>query len=279
MKIIKTIENIDCTKMLLELEDGYIIENCFKYPFWICITTQVGCPVGCIFCHSGKNGFKRNLSKEEMLEQIKIAIEYVMKFFSYKFMFLSVSFTGMGEPLLNIDNVFETILEVQKNSDAEISLTTTGIPEKLQRLFFTNRKIFLDISLHSVNSIKRKKLIPYEYRQPIEETIKFVRKYDKYFEKITFDYLLLRGVNDSNEDLCLLINLLCGTNIHLELKKYNKIDKGDIFEPAEDTVFNFFAHKLIENGISVSIEENVGIEFNAGCGQLAWSYNKVDNRG
>lgn len=274
MRIIKIFENINCTKMLLELKDGYIIENCFKYPFWMCITTQVGCPVGCTFCYSGKNGFKRNLTKEEMMEQVRIAIRYSMGSFSYERMFLNISFTGMGEPLLNSDNVFETIQEIQNNSDAEISLTTTGMSEKLQILFFTRRKIALDISLHSVDSIKRQTLIPMESKQPIEETIRFVLKYIKKFKTVTFDYLLLKGVNDSKEDLELLINLLKETKVHLELKKYNKTDVTDGFDSAEDEVFKYFVDEFIKNGISVSVEENVGLEFNAGCGQLVWSYSE-----
>lgn len=278
MKIIKVFKNLDCTKMLLKLDDGYVIENCFKYPFWMCITTQVGCPIGCHFCHSGKNGFKRNLTTKEMMDQIIIAIEYSIGNFTYDYMFSTISFTGMGEPLLNVTSVVEVIRELQAKTNVEISLTTTGILNNIQKLFFTKKKIAIDISMHSLDPNKRKLLIPTETKYPIESTIQYMLKNINRFQKISFDYLLLQGINDSLEDLLLLISSFKKTNIHIELKRYNRLNENDTLKASTEEVFSFFYKNLKKHGITASIEENVGIEFNAGCGQLVWSYYETLNK-
>lgn len=274
MKILKTYENLDCTKMLIQLQDKYVIENCFKFPFWMCITTQVGCPVGCKFCHSGKHGFRRNLTKDEMLAQIELAIKHSIGLDSSEVMFSSVSFTGMGEPLLNIDAVLNTIRAIQHNSNIDISLTTTGIPHNLQKIFFAPQKISIDISAHAMFHKKRSQLIPAEIKYPLNNTLKFLLKYKNRFNKITIDYLLLSGINDTPDDLVKISELLKDTGFAIELKKYNRISNDDPFERSEDKVFEIFADYLLKNGINVTIEENVGTEFGAGCGQLVWSYSR-----
>lgn len=274
MKVVDIYENNDCTKLIFELDDGYLIENCFKYPFWLCITTQVGCPVGCLFCKSGSMGFKRNLNVSELMEQIKLSLVYAVGALDFKLMFINSSFTGMGEPLLNIENVIKVINELQINSDTNISITTTGIVKNIEKLFFVRKKIALDISLHSFDNETRGTLIPYEKTNPINETIVYVLKHKNRFNKITFDYMLLKGINDTEKDLYTLISKFSDKNVNIELKKYNKYFENDLYEMANKNIFEKFYHRIRDNNINVSIEKNVGLELNAGCGQLVWSkYN------
>ncbi len=275
MEVKKVLQDENCTKLIISLDDGYLIENCFKYPFWICVTTQVGCPIHCTFCQSGKNGFIRNLTSNEILEQIKISMQYAIGEYSDELLFYTVSFTGMGEPLINIDNVFDAIYEVQNRSDSEITLTTTGINSGIQRLFFTQRKITLDISLHAIFPEKRINIIPSEEVNPIIETIKFVLNNKKRFKKVVFDYLLLDGINDSDNDLNQLIACFANKRASIELIKYNTIIENDIYKASEPEVFQRFYTELNKNGIETIIEENVGIELKAGCGQLIWKYSEV----
>ncbi len=274
MKIVKSFRDNDCTKNVVELNDGYHIEYCFKYPFWICVTTQVGCPVGCKFCYSGRMGYIRNLSVEEMRFQIENAISQSVK--DKRSPFLTISFTGMGEPLLNIDNLIVLSNELMDNSNSTLSVTTTGIPSNMQKLFFLRRKISLDISVHSLRHDVRKKLIPFEKQYPILDTLDFVAKYKKRFKNITLDYMLLDDINDAEEDLYALIERMDGMDIAVELKIYNCHGSDDAFHQSTEEKFERFFRELKKRNIMVTVEKNVGLNIKAGCGQLVWDYIKGD---
>lgn len=276
MEAIKIIKDNDCTKLTIKLDDGYFIENCFKYPFWICVTTQVGCPMQCKFCQSGKNGFIRNLTSSEVLEQIRISMLQAIGEYSDDLLFYTVSFTGMGEPLMNIDNVFDAIYEIQSKSNSEITLSTTGINEGIQRLFFTQKKIALYISLHAISPDIRIRIVPSEKVHPINETIRYALKNKMRFDRVVFEYLLLDGINDSENDLNQLIKYFVNQDVNIELTKYNTITKNDKYKSPEPKVFQKFYKELNKQGINTIIEENVGLGLRAGCGQLVWKYNEVN---
>lgn len=272
MRIVKSFKDKDCIKNIAELDDGYLIEYCFKYPFWICITTQVGCPVGCKFCYSGKAGLKRNLTYEEMLFQIESAVAISTK--EKKYPFLTISFTGMGEPLLNVNNVLKMANYASDNYKCKILLTTTGAIKELQKMFFLKNKLYLDLSVHSLNPQIREQLIPFERKNPILETLKFVGKYRKYFKKVVLDYLLLDGINDFDKDIDLIVENIKGKDICVELKRYNKHIEEDVFNQSNESRFVAFYNKLREEGLQVTIEKNVGLNIKAGCGQLVWDFNR-----
>lgn len=277
MKIISSTKQKNCTKLVFLLDDGYMIENSIHYPFWICITTQVGCGMGCLFCKSGAMGFRRNLSFEEIMKQIELSTEYCIGKFSYSETFLLISFSGMGEPLMNSENVFAAITELQKNTDAIINITTSGIIDKFP--IFMNitdvQKTYLDISMHVLNPEKRKKLMPVENKYPIKEVIKQIVNYTNCFRKITFDYLLIKNFNDTEDDLNMLIRTFKNKNVNIELKNYNKALVDDnISSPCKD-VFNKFQNALVENGINVIQEKSEGVEIGAGCGQLVWKLKSL----
>ena len=275
MRIVKSVKDIDCIKNIAELDDGYYIEYCFKYPFWICVTTQVGCPIGCKFCYSGKNGLKRNLRFDEMLYQVESAIEMSTK--EKKIPFLTISFTGMGEPLLNTDNVIKMSNYAIENYNCKILLTTTGIIEELQKMVFLREKIYLDISVHSLNHQTREQLIPFEKINPISNTISYVCKNRKRFEKVTLDYMLLGGVNDSDNDIEMIIENIRGKDVCVELKKYNRHTREDYYMQPDEQKFSYFYSRLQSEGIQVTIEQNVGLNIKAGCGQLVWDFSRRDN--
>lgn len=277
MKIISSTKQKNCTKLVFLLDDGYIIENSIHYPFWICITTQVGCGMGCLFCKSGAMGFKRNLSFEEIMKQIELSTEYCIGEFSYGETFILISFSGMGEPLMNSENVFAAITELQKNTDAIINITTSGIIDKFP--IFVNiidaQKTYLDISMHALNPEKRKELMPVENKYPIKDVIKYIANYTNCFRKITFDYLLIKNFNDTEDDLNMLIRTFKNKNVNIELKNYNKALVDDnISSPCID-VFNQFQNALVENGINVIQEKSEGVEIGAGCGQLVWKLKSL----
>lgn len=276
MKIIQSFSEVNCTKLLLELEDGNIIENCFHYPVWICVSTQVGCAVGCGFCRSGSKGLKRNLTYKEIMDQIKLSIIFAVKKFNYSLMFINVSFTGMGEPLHNIDNVRTTIDTIQANcKNSLINLTTTGNLSSLEKLTDLQYPISLDISMHFLREELRQKYIPAEYRNPLKKTIQYVLENKEKFKDVTFDYLLFKNINDTDEDLNILVSTFNGREVAIELKKYNRAGEYDIFEPSTSSVFEKFYETLENHNIICYVEESEGQKIGAGCGQLVWEYEKV----
>lgn len=178
----------------------------------------------------------------------------------------------MGEPLMNIDNIVNIANYLMDNTNSKISLTTTGNQIGLQRLAFLRKKISLDISVHSLKHEVRKFLIPAEKTYNIDDILNNVFKMNKYFEKITLDYMLLEDINDKDDDLDMLIKRTKGKNIGIELKRYNKYSEDDCFRQSKNDKFKKFHKELIANGIFVTVEENVGLNIKAGCGQLVWDY-------
>ncbi|MDR1034510.1 MAG: 23S rRNA (adenine(2503)-C(2))-methyltransferase RlmN [Holosporales bacterium] len=276
-KIIRTNKSIDGTvKFLLELTDKNTIETVFipeRQRNTICVSSQVGCAIGCKFCNTGYHGFIRNLSTEEIVSQFLIVKDYLDLWHSQTERLSNVVFMGMGEPLLNYENVLKSINllildEKDHISRRKITLSTSGITDVLKNSA-KDLPCRLAISLHAPNDSIRSKIMPINNIYNIKSILESCREYEKYHEylKITFEYLLLDGVNDSIECAYELLNLLSGRNFKVNLLQFNSWP-GCKFKPSpRNRVLNFA--KILENGgVEAPIRMRRGEDIMAACGQL-----------
>lgn len=267
----------DTKKLLLALDDGNLIECVvmkYKYGNSICVSTQVGCRMGCKFCASTIGGRVRDLSSGEILSEILAAEKFTGDKIS------NIVLMGSGEPLDNYDNVMKFIDIV--NSDyglnigqRHITLSTCGIVPKIIDLANKNLQITLAISLHAYNDFKRREIMPIANKYSIEDIIKACKYYiDVTGRRITFEYALVKGVNDSKEDALGLSKLLKGLLCHVNLIPVNEI-KENKFKKSTDANVKGFLAMLKENGIETTVRREMGSDINAACGQLRRSYIEI----
>lgn len=261
-------------KFLFELEDGNMIESVlmkYNYGNSVCISSQVGCRMGCRFCASTLDGLERNLTPSEMLRQIyriqKITGERVS----------NVVIMGTGEPLDNYDNFVKFIHMLTDEhglhiSQRNITASTCGIVPNILRLAEEGLQITLALSLHGSNQEKRKKLMPVANKYELQDVL---HACDTYFEKTgrrpTFEYSLVQGVNDQAEDAKELIEMLKNRNCHLNLIPVNPIKERDFKKPDRKNALEF-KNKLEKNGINVTIRRERGSDIDGACGQLRRRY-------
>ncbi len=261
-------------KFLFQLYDGNVVESVlmrYKHGNSVCISSQVGCRMGCRFCASTIGGLVRNLSASEMVGQIyqiqKIIGERVS----------NVVIMGTGEPLDNYDNFlrFVTILTDEHGlhiSQRNITVSTCGIVPNMLALAKENLQITLALSLHGATQEKRKKLMPVANKYELQEVLKAC---DAYFKetgrRITFEYSLVHGVNDTEEDARELIEILKPRNCHLNLIPVNPIKERDFEQPSRKSALNF-KNKLEKSGINVTIRREMGADIDGACGQLRRRY-------
>ena len=261
-------------KLLLSTTDNESIE-CVGIPtekrLTACLSSQVGCPMDCKFCATGKEGLKRSLKASEILDQI-LFIENEMNR-----KVTNIVFMGMGEPLLNIDELLVSIRSINKDfqiSQRKITVSTVAVPKMINKLsaksfqILGNCQFTLAISLHSSNQKIREKIIPsaknYEIENIIEDCKQYVRDTGR---RVSFEYLMLNGVNDKLEHANELSNLMKGFQCHVNLIQYNQIDEAE-FQRASLKNLQSFQSRLSLNGIAVSLRQSRGIDKNAACGQL-----------
>lgn len=275
INIVKKLEShIDNTvKYLYELSDGNHVECVmmeYKHGNSLCISTQVGCKMGCRFCASTIAGFKRNLLPSEMLLQIYTAEKESGKHVD------SLVLMGIGEPLDNFDNVvkFLQILsyETGKNmSLRHVSLSTCGLVNRIYDLAEYKFGLTLSISLHAVTDKKRSEIMPVNNRFCINELLQACRDYiDKTGRRISFEYSVIHGVNDSPEDAAGLIKLLKNMNCHVNLIPVNEIKERDF--KADRKSLEKFEEMLIKGGLNATTRRTLGADINAACGQLRREY-------
>lgn len=275
INIVKKLEShIDNTvKYLYELSDGNHVECVlmeYKHGNSLCISTQVGCKMGCRFCASTIAGFKRNLLPSEMLLQIYTAEKESGKHVD------SLVLMGIGEPLDNFDNVvkFLQILsyETGKNmSLRHVSLSTCGLVNRIYDLAEYKFGLTLSISLHAVTDKKRSEIMPVNNRYCINELLQACRDYiDKTGRRISFEYSVIHGVNDSPEDAAGLIKLLKNMNCHVNLIPVNEIKERDF--KADRRSLEKFEEMLIKGGLNATTRRTLGADINAACGQLRREY-------
>lgn len=275
IKVVRKLESaLDNTvKYLYELSDGNHIESVlmeYKHGNSLCISTQVGCKMGCNFCASTIAGFKRHLTVSEMLLQVYEAERNSGRHVD------SIVLMGIGEPLDNFDNVVKFLqmisCETGKNlSLRHVSLSTCGLVDRIYDLAEYRFGLTLSISLHAVTDEKRSEIMPINKKYRISELMKACRDYiEKTGRRISFEYAVIHGVNDTQADADGLIKLLRGMNCHVNLIPVNEIKERN-YRSDKNTLHTFLA-ALEKGGLNATIRRTLGADIDAACGQLRREY-------
>lgn len=275
LKVAEILESSDGTKkFLFELEDAKKIESVLipapDGRVTLCVSTQAGCAMGCTFCRTGRMGFERDLTQGEILGQL---IEAQRDVETSGLTITNIVFMGMGEPLVNFGAVADAIDIILDErafnfSKRRITVSTSGLVPQLKDLA-GRLDVKVAISLNATDDRVRDMLMPVNRRYPIGEVMKFCREYTKKSgRRVTFEYVMIKGVNDTNEDMKRLVKLLGGVRGKVNLIPFNPF-KGCEFEaPSQRTVENWFKF-LVEHGIQTNIRISRGQDILAACGQLA----------
>ena len=269
------ISKLDGTrKYLFLLEDGNVIESVlmrYKHGNSVCISSQVGCRMGCRFCASTLDGLVRGLTAGEMLDQIYQIGKDIGERIS------NVVVMGTGEPLDNYDNLLKFIeLLTDENginiSQRNLTVSTCGIVPRMKELAEENLAITLALSLHASNQQKRLELMPVANKYDIKEVVDACKYYfAKTGRRITFEYSLVGGVNDTDEDARELIQLIKGINCHVNLIPVNPIKERDYVQSNAKVIENF-KNKLEKGGINATVRREMGRDIDGACGQLRKRY-------
>lgn len=269
------ISQIDGTrKYLFLLEDGNVIESVlmrYKHGNSVCISSQVGCRMGCRFCASTLDGLVRGLRPSEMIDQIYKIGQDIGERIS------NVVVMGTGEPMDNYDNLlkFITLLTDENGlniSQRNLTVSTCGIVPRMRQLADEKLSITLALSLHASNQKKRLELMPVANKYDIHDVIDACKYYfDQTGRRVTFEYSLVGGVNDTDEDARELSQLIHGMNCHVNLIPVNPIKERDYVQ-SNAAVIAAFKNKLEKNGINVTVRREMGRDIDGACGQLRKRY-------
>lgn len=274
-EVLDAMESVDGTrKFLLKFKDGNIIECVimkYKHGNTICISTQVGCRMGCKFCASTLEGRVRDLTAGEMLSEVIVAQNLLQDRIS------NIVLMGSGEPLDNYENVMKFLELVNADyglniGQRHITLSTCGIVPKIYHMADKEMQVTLAISLHAVTDEKRKTIMPIANKYSIKEILEACNYYvKKTNRRITFEYSLVSGVNDSKEDARTLGSLIGKTLCHVNLIPVNEI-KENTFKKSTPKAIEDFRKVLNGYGIEATVRQEKGSDINAACGQLRRSY-------
>lgn len=269
--ILKKQESKDGTiKYLFDVLDGNAIETVlmsYHHGYSICVSSQIGCKMGCKFCASTGINFIRSLTSGEIVEQI-IAVEQ-----DQNIRISNVVFMGIGEPLDNYDNVVNAIHIINNPKGLNIgarhiSVSTSGLVPKIYQLAYENIQCTLSISLHATNNEKRSGMMPVNNAYPIEELIQACKDYiAKTNRRISFEYALAKDSNDNLDDAKELVKLLKGMLCHVNLIPINKIENGQYSKSTNENIMKFRDY-LNDHGIVATIRRELGSDIDAACGQL-----------
>ena len=269
----------DTTKLLLNLTNDASVETVLMqydpskiggHPrSTICVSTQIGCAMGCVFCATGQMGFETNLKAEHIVSQVIHFAEILQQRGEHV---TNLVFMGMGEPLANYDEMIRSVKILTHDrgfglGQRHITISTIGIKSGIERLAEENLQIGLAISLHAPNDELRKNLVPTASPNSVEEIIESGRNYfKKTGRRVTFEYALMKGINDSPETATELAKLLKGNGSHVNLIPINPT-AGDFKRPSENSVVEF--EQILSNaGVNCTIRIEKGTEISAACGQL-----------
>lgn len=269
------------TKLLIKLEDNRLVEtvgipvkdNDGSSRLTACVSSQVGCPLRCSFCATGKGGFSRNLKSHEIVEQV-LAIEEL-----FKQRVTNVVFMGMGEPMLNMKEVLEAYRCLNKDiliGQRMITISTVGVPNTIKKLASYKLQSTLALSLHAPNQSLREKIVPSAKSYPLNAIMKDCRDY--FLEtrrRVSFEYTLLAGVNDSVKHAIELAELLheWGRGHHVNLIPFNPIDGSEYKRPSKKSVIAFVS-ALESRKVTASVRQTRGLDASAACGQLRNEFQK-----
>ena len=236
-----------------------------KQRLTVCVSSQVGCPMDCDFCGTGKGGFSRNLSSHEIIDQVLTVQEDFGERVS------NVVFMGMGEPLLNLDGVLAAVKSLNQDVGIgmrSLTISTVGIRDRILQLAEHQLQLTFAVSLHASNQQLREKLIPSAKAYPLDALLEDCREYVKITgRRVTFEYILLAGLNDLPENAVELAQHLRGFQSHVNLIPYNPISEVDYQRPTPRRIQDF-VEVLEKHHITVSIRRSRGLEKDAACGQL-----------
>ena len=259
-------------KLLLELADGETIECVLMREEdrrTICISTQVGCGMGCVFCASGLLGLSRNLSAGEIVEQI-LRLDRLLPPLER---ITNIVVMGMGEPLANLANLLKALSSLDEKgglglSPRRITISTVGLPEKMRELARQGKPFNLAVSLHAPNDRLRTDLVPVNERIGIEAILAAA---DDFFEqtgrRVTYEYVVLAGRNDDLEQARELVGLLSGRNAHLNLIPMNAVSELPFHDPGAERL-HAFVDALERGGVTTTVRKRKGVDIDAACGQL-----------
>lgn len=266
-------------KYLFRLHDGELIESVvmkYKYGYTICVSSQVGCKMCCKFCASGIAGFVRNLAPSEILSQIYTAQRDLDIRISH------IVMMGVGEPLDNFDNVTRFLSMISDENGLNIgmrniSLSTCGVVTGIYKLLEKKLQLTLSVSLHAPNDEIRSRTMPVNDRWNIDELLKACRDYTKETSRrISFEYAMIDGVNDSDECARELASKLKGMLCHVNLIPVNSVKERSYRKSNDNRIASFI--KILESrGINVTVRRTLGSDINASCGQLRRGENNQDN--
>ena len=262
----------DTQKVVYELSDGKLVETVYikrRDGATVCVSTQVGCPVGCIFCESGRNGFVRNLTPSEIVQQIILLRKKVNR----------IVFMGMGEPLFNYNGLIQAIHVLRDRNGLNfptdgITVSTVGPVEQLKKLREEHLKIQLTLSLHATTQAARNRIMPHMSGWNIRDVVNAALSYaERHNRKIVMAYLLLPGINDRTADVQQLVRWFKGKNVMINILEYNPTSADQIKKPSKQAMLDF-KRQLERAGLEVKMRISHGRNIKAACGQLANRYQK-----
>ncbi|MDD2435599.1 MAG: 23S rRNA (adenine(2503)-C(2))-methyltransferase RlmN [Bacilli bacterium] len=276
LKIVKVEKDTNVHKFLFGLSDNTNIEAVLMnhdYGDSLCISTQVGCNMNCQFCESGRNKKIRNLETYEMVSQVMQVEEWL------KIRLTHVVLMGIGEPFDNYDNVinFVNIINESKGialGSRHITVSTCGVVPKIEEFTYFDKQVNLAISLHAPNDEIRNKLMPINKVYNLDKLMNAIKKYIKVTNRrVTFEYIMLKEINDSYENAIKLSKLIKGINCYVNLIPYNETSYSDLVKSDKKAILEFY-DCLKKNKINVTIRKEFGSKVSAACGQLRSNYEE-----
>jgi 23S rRNA (adenine2503-C2)-methyltransferase len=262
-------------KNALRLHDGLIVESVLiptESRTTACVSSQVGCSLNCKFCATARLKRMRNLNPDEIYDQVAAINKESLLYFNHKLS--NVVFMGMGEPLMNYDNVISAIEKITSPeglgmSPKRITLSTSGIPDKIKQLADDDVKFNLAVSLHSAIDETRTQIMPFNKKfdlQKLKEALRYW--YDKTKSRVTYEYIVWKGINDDKKSIQSLVDFCKNIPCKVNLIEYNPIDE-DHFKQASNESINDYVSTLEANGFVVNVRRSRGKDIDAACGQLA----------
>lgn len=276
LQIMDVLTDVDVQKYLFQLSDGEKVEAVLMkhdYGNSICVSTQVGCNMGCKFCESGRLKKRRNLETYEMVLQLLMVEEQLKERISH------VVLMGIGEPFDNYDNVmhFIDIINHPKGMSIgarHITISTCGVIPKIEDFMKEKRQVNLAISLHAPNDDLRNQLMPINKAYPLTKLIPVLKEYvDETHRRLTFEYIMLKGVNDQKKHALELAHLLRGINCYVNLIPYNETSHIEYAKSSKEQILTFY-DTLKKEHINVTIRREFGSKVMAACGQLRSHYEE-----
>ena len=286
VKIHKSIKSVDGTeKFLYLLEDGNVVEGVlmkYKYGYTLCVSTQVGCRMGCKFCASGLYGLVRNLTSGEILGQVIAVNRYLQGGVGDKRKIINLVLMGSGEPLDNYDNTIKFLRLVSEKgginiSPRNISLSTSGLSDKINKFIAEDIPLNITISLHSPFDEERKEIMPVAKKYTIKSVLDAC---DNYFKatgrRYYFEYVLINGKTNTERHAKELVSLLKGKPCHINLIRLNEVKENELKTVTDKDAYRFLG-LLEKEGLSATLRRKMGADIDGACGQLRQRYLEENN--